>query len=156
MRTKNLRILERMPDGLCYGISTVNWLLLNSKNKKSNNKTPIMKNKLRFIKYCSPGDSSFNQRSVVITLFQIFCVHGGIPSPENGGGYLSVFEDIPHNLPNPEKESGLAWEVMWSDPLRLMTVYISVASDLSYHRANWTEIFILFLCVLHIRLIQNH
>ncbi|XP_063676344.1 uncharacterized protein LOC134812734 [Bolinopsis microptera] len=49
---------------------------------------------------------------------KIFCVHGGIPSPENGGGYLSVFEDIPHDLPNPEKESRLAWEVMWSDPLR--------------------------------------
>ena len=49
---------------------------------------------------------------------QIFCVHGGIPSPENGGGYLEVFEDIPHDLPDPEKDSRLAWEVMWSDPLR--------------------------------------
>lgn len=49
---------------------------------------------------------------------QIFCVHGGIPSPENGGGYLHVFEDIPHDLPDPEKTCPLAWEVMWSDPLR--------------------------------------
>jgi len=49
---------------------------------------------------------------------KIFCVHGGIPSPDNGGGYLSVFDEIPHNLPNPEKDCQLAWELMWSDPLR--------------------------------------
>ncbi len=61
----------------------------------------------------------------VSLLPQIFCVHGGIPSPENGGGYLNVFEDIPHDLPDPEKTCRLAWEVMWSDPLRYLTLSIN-------------------------------
>ena len=50
--------------------------------------------------------------------FQIFCVHGGIPSPEQGGGYIDTINQVPVPLPDPEIESPLAWEIMWSDPYR--------------------------------------
>ena len=49
---------------------------------------------------------------------QIFCVHGGIPSHENSDGFLSELESIPKHLSDPEKQSPLAWDLMWSDPLR--------------------------------------
>ncbi|ELU04421.1 hypothetical protein CAPTEDRAFT_110040, partial [Capitella teleta] len=48
---------------------------------------------------------------------KIFCVHGGIPSPAHGSGYLSAIAEIPVPLRDPEEESPLAWEILWSDPL---------------------------------------
>ncbi|CAH3155579.1 unnamed protein product [Pocillopora meandrina] len=49
---------------------------------------------------------------------KIFCVHGGIPLPSQGGGLVSSIDNIPGVLPEPEKQSELAWELMWGDPLR--------------------------------------
>ena len=50
---------------------------------------------------------------------QVFCVHGGIPSPENeGGGHLEAINKIPVPLPDPEADSPMAWEILWSDPIR--------------------------------------
>jgi hypothetical protein len=53
-------------------------------------------------------------------MFQVFCVHGGIPSPKDGNGYLAAIKNIPVPLADPEADSQLAWEILWSDPLRLV------------------------------------
>lgn len=54
---------------------------------------------------------------------QVFCVHGGIPSPENeGGGYIEAINKIPVPLPDPEIDSPIAWEILWSDPMRRVIV----------------------------------
>ncbi|XP_052234478.1 uncharacterized protein LOC127847015 [Dreissena polymorpha] len=50
---------------------------------------------------------------------KIFCVHGGIPTPELDGGYVESINKVPHPLRNPEEESPLAWDIMWSDPVSL-------------------------------------
>ncbi|XP_067121609.1 uncharacterized protein [Centruroides vittatus] len=50
---------------------------------------------------------------------KVFCAHGGIQPPWLGNGLISSINDIPIPLPNPEKESPLAWELMWSDPIRV-------------------------------------
>jgi len=49
---------------------------------------------------------------------KIFCVHGGIPSLQHSEGLLSEIDSIPLVLSDPEKQSPLAWDLMWSDPLR--------------------------------------
>lgn len=51
-------------------------------------------------------------------MLQVFCVHGGIPSTENEGGYIEKINKIPVVLKDPEIESPLAWEILWSDPVR--------------------------------------
>jgi hypothetical protein len=51
-------------------------------------------------------------------IFQVFCVHGGIPAPKDGNGYIAAINNIPVPLPDPEADSQLAWEILWSDPLR--------------------------------------
>lgn len=60
---------------------------------------------------------------------KLFCVHGGIPPAwllqgnEQGGdvnklvGSMEAINNIPKPLPNPEFQSPLAWELMWSDPI---------------------------------------
>ncbi|KAL1428481.1 hypothetical protein MTO96_002856 [Rhipicephalus appendiculatus] len=48
---------------------------------------------------------------------KVFCVHGGIPPPWLGGGYLAAINQIPKPLSDPESQSSLAWELMWSDPI---------------------------------------
>lgn len=50
---------------------------------------------------------------------KVFCAHGGIQPPWLGEGLISSINDIPIPLANPEKESPLAWELMWSDPIRV-------------------------------------
>lgn len=50
---------------------------------------------------------------------KIFCVHGGIPPPWLGGGTLNAIQKIPKPLSDPEKQSPLAWELMWNDPVNL-------------------------------------
>ena len=49
---------------------------------------------------------------------KIFCVHGGIPSPDQSGGFIDAIKDIPVPLADPELDSPLAWEILWSDPIR--------------------------------------
>ncbi|XP_060558569.1 uncharacterized protein LOC132718844, partial [Ruditapes philippinarum] len=49
----------------------------------------------------------------------IFCVHGGIPMPELDGGFIDAINKVPNSLKNPEDESALAWDIMWSDPVSL-------------------------------------
>jgi len=48
---------------------------------------------------------------------KVFCVHGGIPGPDNEGGNIEAINKIPCPLSDPEVESPLAWELLWSDPL---------------------------------------
>lgn len=50
---------------------------------------------------------------------KIFCVHGGVPSPETGFKVLSDINSIPVPLRDAEEESLLAWELMWNDPVKL-------------------------------------
>jgi hypothetical protein len=53
----------------------------------------------------------------------VFCVHGGIPSPANLKGGIENINSIPVPLRNPESESSLAWDIMWSDPLRFVLIF---------------------------------
>lgn len=46
---------------------------------------------------------------------QIFCVHGGIPCSDLD---IENINKVPVPLKDPEIESPLAWEIMWSDPVR--------------------------------------
>jgi diadenosine tetraphosphatase ApaH/serine/threonine PP2A family protein phosphatase len=48
---------------------------------------------------------------------KVFCAHGGIPPPWIGNGLLRTINSIPCPLPNPEGQSELAWELLWSDPV---------------------------------------
>jgi diadenosine tetraphosphatase ApaH/serine/threonine PP2A family protein phosphatase/Ca2+-binding EF-hand superfamily protein len=61
---------------------------------------------------------------------KVFCVHGGIPSPNNGGGFIEAINSIPVPLPDPEDESTLAWDIMWSDPLRSESLTDEMKKDL--------------------------
>ncbi|XP_076452575.1 uncharacterized protein LOC143288159 [Babylonia areolata] len=65
---------------------------------------------------------------------RVFCVHGGIPSPENeGGGHLEAINKIPVPLPDPEVDSPMAWEILWSDPISLDLVTPEVMKDMKEH-----------------------
>ena len=44
-------------------------------------------------------------------------MHGGIPSPEHSGGLIENINEIAVPLRDPEIESPMAWEIMWSDPV---------------------------------------
>lgn len=62
---------------------------------------------------------------------KLFCVHGGIPpvwllqrpnagdvdGSQNLAGSMEAINSIPKPLPDPEVQSPLAWELMWSDPV---------------------------------------
>ncbi|CAM2698450.1 unnamed protein product [Rotaria socialis] len=51
---------------------------------------------------------------------KILCFHGGIPSPAScPGDFISMVNDIPVPLSDPEIESPLAWEIMWNDPFSI-------------------------------------
>ncbi|KAL4223534.1 hypothetical protein ACF0H5_017005 [Mactra antiquata] len=50
---------------------------------------------------------------------KIFCVHGGIPMPGLEGGLIDAINKVPNPLKNPEDDSMLAWDIMWSDPVSL-------------------------------------
>ncbi|GIY24671.1 uncharacterized protein CDAR_585611 [Caerostris darwini] len=45
----------------------------------------------------------------------IFCTQGGIPPP--WFGLINVINEIPKPLSDPEKDSPLAWDLMWNDPV---------------------------------------
>ena len=45
-------------------------------------------------------------------------MHGGIPTPELDGGFVDAINRVPVPLKNPEDDSTLAWDIMWSDPVR--------------------------------------
>lgn len=47
---------------------------------------------------------------------KILCVHGGIFPADLGGGHIESINKIPSPLRDPEKESPLAWEILWNDP----------------------------------------
>lgn len=47
---------------------------------------------------------------------KIFCVHGGIPPPWLGTGFINSLDKVNKDLPNPDSEE-LVWEYMWNDPL---------------------------------------
>ncbi|XP_074641598.1 uncharacterized protein LOC141899287 isoform X2 [Tubulanus polymorphus] len=47
---------------------------------------------------------------------KIFCVHGGIPAPHVCES-IDDINSIPAPLEDPEAESRLAWEILWSDPV---------------------------------------
>lgn len=53
---------------------------------------------------------------------KLFCVHGGIPPDwllDIAGKPMGIeaINHIPKPLPDPEEQSQLAWELMWSDPV---------------------------------------
>lgn len=49
----------------------------------------------------------------------MFCTHGGIPPPWFlRDGHLGEINNIPKPLSDPERESSLAWELMWNDPIK--------------------------------------
>ncbi|UJR23511.1 hypothetical protein I4U23_026508 [Adineta vaga] len=53
---------------------------------------------------------------------KILCLHGGIPSPSTcPDEFISMVNDIPVPLSEPESESPLAWEIMWNDPFSIET-----------------------------------
>ncbi|XP_014674733.1 PREDICTED: uncharacterized protein LOC106814873 [Priapulus caudatus] len=52
---------------------------------------------------------------------KIFCVHGGIPRPSKHGSTFAAINKIPCPLRNPEQESKLTWEILWSDPINQET-----------------------------------
>ncbi|CAH1800796.1 unnamed protein product, partial [Owenia fusiformis] len=62
--------------------------------------------------------------------YKIFCVHGGIPSIHELGGKIEAINKIPVPLKDPEEESQLAWEIMWSDPVGSDLMTKEVAADL--------------------------
>ncbi|GFO09820.1 serine/threonine-protein phosphatase [Plakobranchus ocellatus] len=66
---------------------------------------------------------------------KVFCVHGGIPSPENECGSIEAINQIPSPLSDPEVESPLAWELLWSDPLSSSSDNLTdpVIQDLKEH-----------------------
>jgi len=47
---------------------------------------------------------------------KLFCVHGGIPTTFDDGGFLSEFDKLPREIKDPHKEL-FAMDVMWNDPL---------------------------------------
>ncbi len=51
---------------------------------------------------------------------KILCVHGGIFPADLGGGHIESINKIPSPLRDPEKESPLAWEILWNDPAQLV------------------------------------
>ncbi|GAB6030244.1 hypothetical protein CHUAL_005921 [Chamberlinius hualienensis] len=46
---------------------------------------------------------------------QVFCVHGGIFSPQYGNGFIDVIQRIPVPLSDPHT-CPVAWELIWNDP----------------------------------------
>ncbi|WAR03613.1 PP12-like protein [Mya arenaria] len=65
---------------------------------------------------------------------KIFCVHGGIPAPELDGGLVESINKVPHPLKNPEDESPLAWDIMWSDPISLDVLTPEAIVDLKENK----------------------
>ncbi|XP_066903080.1 uncharacterized protein [Halyomorpha halys] len=51
---------------------------------------------------------------------KVFCCHGGIPPPWVCPT-IQAIQNIPIPLPNPEI-NGIAWELMWNDPARFITI----------------------------------
>ncbi|KAK3710145.1 hypothetical protein QZH41_010545, partial [Actinostola sp. cb2023] len=52
---------------------------------------------------------------------KIFCVHGGIPLPTQGGGLIEAINRVPVYLNEPDNQNELAWELMWGDPMRYVS-----------------------------------
>ncbi|XP_041377251.1 uncharacterized protein LOC121389658 isoform X2 [Gigantopelta aegis] len=61
---------------------------------------------------------------------RVFCVHGGIPSPMHGDGTIEEINNVPTPLPDPEVQSPLAWEILWSDPISLEIMTPEIITDL--------------------------
>lgn len=61
---------------------------------------------------------------------KIFCVHGGIPCSDLN---IENINKIPVPLKDPEVESSLAWEIMWSDPVSMDLMTPENIKDLKEH-----------------------
>ncbi|XP_060066995.1 uncharacterized protein LOC132547248 [Ylistrum balloti] len=64
---------------------------------------------------------------------RVFCVHGGIPSSDNDGGYIEKINKVPVPLKDPEIDSPLAWEILWSDPVSNDLLTPDTLKDLQDH-----------------------
>ncbi|XP_033099531.1 serine/threonine-protein phosphatase BSL1 homolog [Anneissia japonica] len=63
---------------------------------------------------------------------KIFCVHGGIPrSKTEASIILEDINSIPVPLKDPETESPLAWDIMWSDPVRSESMTDELSKELT-------------------------
>ena len=67
---------------------------------------------------------------MVIFIFKVFCVHGGIPPPwlmtsskrnknskPKSEGLIASLDGVSNDLPDPEATAPLVWEFLWNDPL---------------------------------------
>ena len=61
----------------------------------------------------------------LLSLSQVFCVHGGIPLPTLGKGLITSIAEVPVTLSDPMEESPLAWDIMWNDPIRYSCIHIT-------------------------------
>ncbi|XP_062611912.1 uncharacterized protein LOC134273725 [Saccostrea cucullata] len=61
---------------------------------------------------------------------KVFCVHGGIPCSDIN---IENINKIPVPLKDPEIESPLAWEIMWSDPVSMDLMTPDNIKDLNEH-----------------------
>lgn len=61
---------------------------------------------------------------------KIFCVHGGIPTPERDGGLIDAINKVPVPLKHAEEESPMAWDIMWSDPVSLDVLTPEIITEL--------------------------
>lgn len=52
----------------------------------------------------------------------IFCAHGGIPHPESASK-LEQISFVQRNIREPEDESSIVWEILWSDPCNMQEFY---------------------------------
>ncbi|XP_033747393.1 uncharacterized protein LOC117332550 [Pecten maximus] len=64
---------------------------------------------------------------------RVFCVHGGIPSTDNDGGYIERINKVPVPLKDPEIDCPLAWEILWSDPVSNDLLTPDTLKDLQDH-----------------------
>ncbi|XP_054711805.1 uncharacterized protein LOC129221357 [Uloborus diversus] len=65
---------------------------------------------------------------------KIFCTHGGIPPPwylQSEG--LNAINSVPKPLPDPERDSALAWELMWNDPINQENITTEIQEGLKAH-----------------------
>ncbi|KAI2805647.1 hypothetical protein BLOT_004647 [Blomia tropicalis] len=68
----------------------------------------------------------------------VWCAHGGIPKSTDS---LAEIANLPEVMSEPETESSIAWEILWSDPLN-QDCFVEMARLLHIDMNNCTEGFL--------------